>query len=607
MCDPEYMNRGLGDAENPQGGVEGDPECSASVSASSKSAPTPESVLRLGEIDLSALQSALVHAGGDGSGVIERLSTQATLSLLDGLREVSTAIAAVQARALVHLESAVKDECLAQEMAPRTALKTARAEAAFALHAAPSVAGQTMSSSRRLVQSMPGMLRALAHGRLSPEAAHRVGRVVGPAAPELRSQVDQVLTEHLPYLEGCGVQQWGDEAEKVMHALDPQGAAARHTHAVQSRNVSVRRAENGMSVVTARLTALDGARIRKSLALEAERARAHGDRRGHQQIMADMFADTLLGRGEGMDPAIMEIGVIITDRSLFVPDHADPAVIEGLGTVPYEHVRDEMRRAMASAEDDPELRLTLRNLYTDPEDGQLVAIESRARAFPPALARFLRWSHVTCRAPYCDAPIRQNDHVTPYAAGGATSVDNGNGLCGIDTQKEEAGMRAEVIHDDTGLRRTVEWTTRYGQKARRSGINFDPVGTALRRRHRRLSATEQATPVQATPMQSTPMQSTSMSSTADPPEQQTGWVTHTLGELEPTREGGPTPPDSHATLHRAICRLVPAGILIRRPPSHPAQRLLCAHSDYVFDAMLLTSRREAGGEESGSEPGAQEE
>ncbi|MGP9683090.1 DUF222 domain-containing protein [Brachybacterium sp. AOP3-A1-3] len=544
-------------------------------------------------MDLPAVLSALVHAGGDGSQSIERLSAQATLSLLAGLREVSTAIAAVQARALVRLEGAVKDECLAQEMAPRMAVKTARAEAAFALHAAPAVAGQTMSSSRRLVQSMPGMLRALAHGRLSPEAAHRVGRVVGPASPELRSQVDQVLTEHLPYLEGCGVQQWGDEAEKVMHALDPEGAAARHTHAVQSRNVSVRRAENGMSVVTARLTALDGARIRKSLALEAERARAHGDRRGHQQIMADMFADTLLGRSEGMEPATMEIGVIITDRSLFVPGHADPAVVEGLGTVPYEHIRDEMRRAMASAGDDPELRLALRNLYTDPEDGQLVAAEARSRAFPPALARFLRWSHITCRAPYCDAPIRQNDHITPYAAGGATSVDNGNGLCGIDTQKEEEGVRAEVIHDDTGHRRTVEWTTRYGQKARRSGINFDPVGTARRRRHRRLSATERAASVLGDPEQVAPRESAAMPPVADPPEQQKGWVTYTLGELEPTREGGPTPPDSHAIIHRAICRLIPTGILTRRPPDHPGKRLLCAHSDYVFDATLPSTRREA--------------
>src|SRR5699024_2528579 len=60
---------------------------------------------------------------------------------------------------------------------------------------------------------------------------------------------------------------------------------------------------------------------------------------------------------------------------------------------------------------------------------------------------------------------------------------NGNGLCAADNQKEQAGQTARVITDGDGVRRTVEWTTRYGQKARRGGINFDPVGTARRRRH----------------------------------------------------------------------------------------------------------------------------
>ena len=41
-------------------------------------------------------------------------------------------------------------------------------------------------------------------------------------------------------------------------------------------------------------------------------------------------------------------------------------------------------------------------------------------------------------------------------------------------------MRARVVTDEHGVRRTVEWTTRYGQTARRRGVNFDPVGTAQR-------------------------------------------------------------------------------------------------------------------------------
>uniref|UniRef100_UPI0013DE22C2 HNH endonuclease n=1 Tax=Specibacter cremeus TaxID=1629051 RepID=UPI0013DE22C2 len=31
--------------------------------------------------------------------------------------------------------------------------------------------------------------------------------------------------------------------------------------------------------------------------------------------------------------------------------------------------------------------------------------------------------------PWCDAPIRDYDHITPYGDGGHTSIDNGQGLC----------------------------------------------------------------------------------------------------------------------------------------------------------------------------------
>src|SRR5699024_6929327 len=297
-----------------------------------------------------------------------------------------------------------------------------------------------------------------------------------------------------------------------------------------------RRGRHGMATITAHITGLDGARIRKGLSLAAEKARASGDRRGHQQIMADRFVDALIGRGDGIDPSTLEIGVLVTDRSLLAPSpaaekaragadrrgpqetvadrfvdaligrgdgidpstleigvlvtdrslpapsHADAATVEGYGSVPYEHICQEMLAAL-EAEEDPELALTMRKVFLDHDDGQLVAVESRSRQFPPALARLLRYAHQTCRAPYCDASIRQLDHIVPWSEGGQTSLDNGNGLCAADNQKEQAGQTARVITDGDGVRRTVEWTTRYGQKARRGGINFDPVGTARRRRH----------------------------------------------------------------------------------------------------------------------------
>ena len=436
--------------------------------------------LRIGDVDVAAARAVLAQIGADGALSLDRLSATETIAVLSRLQELSGAVAAVQARALIHLEEAVTEDSRRREETPKQARKVARAEASAALKQSKSCAGQSMSSCRRLVRSMPGMLTALAHGRIVPASAHRVGRTMAPASPEQRAQVDQILTAHLPYLEDCGPEEWGGEAEKVLHGLDPHGAAERHRTAKKERSVTVRRGEHGMCTLTARLPGLDGARIRKGLSIAAERARAHGDRRGHQQIMADLFADALIGRGEGIDPSTLEIGVIITDRSLLAPDHADAATIEGYGTVPYEHIRQEMQEAMSAAEEDPDLAPALRRLYPDEDDGQLVAVESTARSFPPALARFLRIAHQTCRAPHCDASIRQNDHIVPRAQGGATSLDNGNGLCAMDNQKEAAGERARVVRDENGTRRTVEWTTRYGQTSRRRGINYDPLGTGAR-------------------------------------------------------------------------------------------------------------------------------
>lgn len=435
-------------------------------------------------IDIIAAKDALARLGAQSAPELGTLSAERTIALLTELQRLSGAVAAIEARALVRLESAIEDDSLQRGETPAQARKVARAEASFALKKSRSAAGQSMASCSRLVHSMPGVLTALAHGRAVPAAGHQVGRAMGPATPEQREQVDRILTAHLAHLEDCGPGEWGDEAARILHALDPEGAGARHREARRERSVTVRRGRHGMATLTAHLTGLDGARIRKTLSVAAERSRAGGDRRGHQQIMADLLADTVLGRGEGGELPTLDIGVLITDRSLLAPAHADAATVEGLGVVPYEHVREEMLRALEDP--DPEVVLALRNLYRDAEDGRLVAAESRSRAFPTGLARLIRYAHQTCRAPHCDASIRQIDHIVPWSRGGPTSLDNGNGLCGGDNQKEEAGVRARGLRDEDGTRRTVEWTTRYGQTARRRGVNFDPVGTALRQPGRRM-------------------------------------------------------------------------------------------------------------------------
>ena len=113
-------------------------------------------------------------------------------------------------------------------------------------------------------------------------------------------------------------------------------------------------------------------------------------------------------------------GVRITDQSLLGEDD-EPAVVVGYGPVPAGAARDLVARAE---------RVALRRLLTEPATGQLVAMEARSRDFPRGLRRFLRLRDLTCRRPWCDAPVRHSDHVVADADGGEDECEqNGQGLC----------------------------------------------------------------------------------------------------------------------------------------------------------------------------------
>nr|WP_256127872.1 HNH endonuclease signature motif containing protein [Arthrobacter sp. SDTb3-6] len=54
------------------------------------------------------------------------------------------------------------------------------------------------------------------------------------------------------------------------------------------------------------------------------------------------------------------------------------------------------------------------------------------------MKEFLRLQYQRCASPYCDAPIRNYDHIKSWAAGGTTSIPNGQGLCAACNQAKEA-------------------------------------------------------------------------------------------------------------------------------------------------------------------------
>ena len=106
------------------------------------------------------------------------------------------------------------------------------------------------------------------------------------------------------------------------------------------------------------------------------------------------------------------------------------------------------------------MNVWLRRLYTAPATGELTAMDSRARLFPPGLRRFLTTRDDTCRTPYCDAPIRHFDHIIPWHHNGTTTRNNGAGLCeACNHTKETPGWSSRPR---PGPRHTLDITTPTG-------------------------------------------------------------------------------------------------------------------------------------------------
>ena len=106
------------------------------------------------------------------------------------------------------------------------------------------------------------------------------------------------------------------------------------------------------------------------------------------------------------------------------------------------------------------MNVWLRRLYTAPGTGDLTAMDSRARLFPPGLRRVLTARDDTCRTPYCDAPIRHFDHIIPWHHNGTTTQHNGAGLCeACNHTKETPGWTSRPR---PGPRHTLDVTTPTG-------------------------------------------------------------------------------------------------------------------------------------------------
>jgi 5-methylcytosine-specific restriction endonuclease McrA len=318
-----------------------------------------------------------------------------------------------------------------------------------AWHLSPNSSRNRVGLARTTQDLLPECMESMRRGEATEEHLTAVMRASIVLEPADQTRLDTDLS---PCLGSMTVRRTKAEAFKRACELDAATMTERAARAEKDAHVSVRPAADCMTRLSALLPLKDGVAIDVALTRHAQKAKATGDPRSLGQIKAALLVAWVRDGAARADHATwaddnapvegtdvngtcqhgphVEVNVTITDITLL--GYTDtPAHIDGFGAVPAGVARQIIRDAT-----DQE-RATLRKLWTSPKDGTLTQMESKSRIFPKALARYIRTRDQTCTTEYCDAPIRQIDHIHPYAAGGPTSATNGQGLCTACNQAKE--------------------------------------------------------------------------------------------------------------------------------------------------------------------------
>ncbi|MGO4191525.1 DUF222 domain-containing protein [Arthrobacter sp. YAF17] len=455
---------------------------------------------------------AAVRPARDSAGLINQIRD---------LEDAKSAAAASQARLTVAfdlLQRRVQSDAgmPAAELGAGVA-----AQIALARRESPAKGNRLLGLAKALVKEMPHTLAALEAGQLNEwRAALLVGETACLSAED-RAAVDEELAPDTGTFDGAGDRSLIAAARTAAYRRDPRSVTQRASRSATERHVSIRPAPDTMCYLTALLPVSAGVAMHAALARHADSLRSAGDPRTRGQLMADALVERTTRTPGGITG--VEVQLVMTDRTLFQGD-SEPARLPGYGIVPASWARELLNRGGKSGDacqepeggtgacgsgvagtdsgrartegtdtvpdtaDDRDLNVWLRRLYTAPGTGDLVAMDSRARIFPPGLRRFIQVRDNTCRTPYCDAPIRHLDHIIPWHHGGPTTHSNGAGLCeACNHTKETPGWR---VRPRPGPRHTIEVTTPTGHSYQSTapplpGTSPPAADTSLHRRRLR--------------------------------------------------------------------------------------------------------------------------
>nr|WP_244266479.1 HNH endonuclease [Pseudarthrobacter chlorophenolicus] len=390
-----------------------------------------------------------VPAAANGAGMIDQLRQ---------LEDVKAVAAARQAEITVAFDLVQRREQAAAGIPAKEQGAGVGAQVALARRESPSRGGRLLGLAKTLT-GMPHTFAAFRSGRLSEWRTTLVVKETNCLSPEDRAGVDEELAADTGTFDGAGDRTIISAAKAAAYRRDPVSVARRAAKAVGARTVSLRPAPDTMARLTALLPVAEGVAAYAALSREAGTLRSSGDGRSTGQIMADTLAERITGTPGGISG--VQVQLVMTDRTLLQGD-SEPARLAGYGIVPAAWARElaaghqpgtgTNTRAASRANPEPgadpasAMAVWVRRLYTAPGTGELIGLDSKPRLFPAGLKRFLQIRDDTCRTPYCDAPIRHHDHITPWHHGGNTTTNNGQGLCeACNHTKESPGWSSKPI------------------------------------------------------------------------------------------------------------------------------------------------------------------
>lgn len=354
------------------------------------------------------------------------------------LEELTSAAAAAQAREAVAFHTHRQRVDAANDVPAREQGKYAGNEIALAKRVSPSMGRKFLSTSKAIVNELPRTYQALADGLISASKARIIADETAWLTPDERLFVDEALKDRVAE---AGSRRLRTEARSLAANVSSDNAHERAEAAGAARHVSVTGLNNGMAMLSATLPLQQAVAAYESLEAAAAARKINGEDFGRtrNQLMADVFVERLTGQESAADVPV-EVHVVMEAESLF-SDGEVPAWIPSYGPLPAKTARNFLAANRA--------RSFIRRMFTSPETGQLVGMDSRRRTFGGLLRRMVVFRDDVCRTPWCDAPIKHADHANPVAEGGQTQWSNASGLCAAcNYAKEHPGWRHDATADD---------------------------------------------------------------------------------------------------------------------------------------------------------------